>query len=105
DAASFHPQPCFKVLSKTSTIITLVFLLLSIVVVVAVTLVQINHKDILSPGLKVYTSEGHHQHCNYLFAALAVPPFCLGCRGSSAGDPALVIKCRHLPALFLTSVE
>ncbi|EMP29482.1 60S ribosomal protein L14 [Chelonia mydas] len=49
-------QPCqktgVKVLSKTSTIITLVFLLLSIVVVVAVTLVQINHKEVLSPGLK-----------------------------------------------------
>ncbi|XP_074842221.1 ectonucleoside triphosphate diphosphohydrolase 3 isoform X1 [Carettochelys insculpta] len=47
-----YQQTGFKVLSRTPTIIALVCLLLSIVVVLAVTLVQIHHKKVLSPGLK-----------------------------------------------------
>ena len=42
-----------KALSRISAIITLVFLLLSIVVLVAVTLIQIHQKEVLLPGLKV----------------------------------------------------
>ncbi|XP_028017484.1 ectonucleoside triphosphate diphosphohydrolase 3 isoform X2 [Balaenoptera acutorostrata] len=49
-------QPCeqagLKALSRISAIITLVFLLLSIVVLVAVTLIQIHQKEVLLPGLK-----------------------------------------------------
>ncbi|XP_033257861.1 ectonucleoside triphosphate diphosphohydrolase 3 isoform X2 [Orcinus orca] len=49
-------QPCeqagLKALSRISAIITLVVLLLSIVVLVAVTLIQIHQKEVLLPGLK-----------------------------------------------------
>ncbi|XP_060104838.1 ectonucleoside triphosphate diphosphohydrolase 3 isoform X2 [Heteronotia binoei] len=49
-------QPCeqtgFRVLYKMPTIVTFIFLLLSIAVIVAITLVQLNQKAVLSPGLK-----------------------------------------------------
>lgn len=43
----------FRVLYKMSTIVTFVFLLLSIAVIIALTLIQLNNKEILSPGRKV----------------------------------------------------
>ncbi|XP_005317462.2 ectonucleoside triphosphate diphosphohydrolase 3 isoform X2 [Ictidomys tridecemlineatus] len=49
-------QPCeqagLKALSRTPVIVTLVVLLVSIVVLVAITLIQIRHPEILPPGLK-----------------------------------------------------
>uniref|UniRef100_A0A8D1H1J4 Ectonucleoside triphosphate diphosphohydrolase 3 n=1 Tax=Sus scrofa TaxID=9823 RepID=A0A8D1H1J4_PIG len=49
-------QPCeqagFKALSRTSAIIALVVLLLSIAVLVAITLIQIHQREVLLPGLK-----------------------------------------------------
>ncbi|XP_030889822.1 ectonucleoside triphosphate diphosphohydrolase 3 isoform X2 [Leptonychotes weddellii] len=49
-------QPCeqagLKALSRTPAIITLVVLLLSVVVLVAITLIQFHHKEVLLPGLK-----------------------------------------------------
>uniref|UniRef100_A0A8C8SAT1 Uncharacterized protein n=1 Tax=Pelusios castaneus TaxID=367368 RepID=A0A8C8SAT1_9SAUR len=65
--------PCFKVFSKTPTIIALIFLLLSIVVLIAVTLVQINHKEVLSPGLKVsFFFKGYKEteQCTKMFLRL-----------------------------------
>nr|AJE28196.1 ectonucleoside triphosphate diphosphohydrolase 3 [Castor fiber] len=49
-------QPCeqagFKALSRTPAIITLVVLLVSVVVLVTITLIQVHHPEILPPGLK-----------------------------------------------------
>ncbi|XP_019518274.1 PREDICTED: ectonucleoside triphosphate diphosphohydrolase 3 [Hipposideros armiger] len=49
-------QPCeqagLKALSRTPAIIALVVLLLSVVVLVAITLIQIHQKEVLLPGLK-----------------------------------------------------
>ncbi|XP_004368470.1 ectonucleoside triphosphate diphosphohydrolase 3 [Trichechus manatus latirostris] len=49
-------QPCeqtgFKALSRTTAIIALVVLLVSVVVLVAITLIQIHQKEVLPPGLK-----------------------------------------------------
>ncbi|XP_019353659.1 ectonucleoside triphosphate diphosphohydrolase 3 [Alligator mississippiensis] len=45
-------QAGFRVLSRSPTIVALVFLLLSIIVIIAITLIQINRKEVLSPGLK-----------------------------------------------------
>ncbi|XP_032264834.1 ectonucleoside triphosphate diphosphohydrolase 3 isoform X2 [Phoca vitulina] len=49
-------QPCeqagLKALSRTPAIIALVVLLLSVVVLVAITLIQFHHKEVLLPGLK-----------------------------------------------------
>lgn len=49
-------QPCeqagFRALSRTPAIVTLVVLLVSIVVLVTLTLIQIHHPQVLSPGLK-----------------------------------------------------
>ncbi|XP_058411483.1 ectonucleoside triphosphate diphosphohydrolase 3 isoform X2 [Diceros bicornis minor] len=49
-------QPCeqagLKAFSRTPAIIALVFLLLSVVVLVAITLIQIHQKEVLLPGLK-----------------------------------------------------
>lgn len=42
-----------KALSRTPAIIALVVLLLSVVVLVAITLIQIHQKEVLLPGLKV----------------------------------------------------
>ncbi|KAK7816718.1 hypothetical protein U0070_009243 [Myodes glareolus] len=50
-------QPCeqtgFRALSRTPAIVTLVVLLVSIVVLVTLTLIQIRHPQVLPPGLKV----------------------------------------------------
>lgn len=43
----------FKALSRTPAIIALVVLLLSVVVLVAITVIQFHHKEVLLPGLKV----------------------------------------------------
>ncbi|XP_041590480.1 ectonucleoside triphosphate diphosphohydrolase 3 [Vulpes lagopus] len=49
-------QPCeqagLKAFSRTPAIIALVVLLLSVVVLVAITLIQFHHKEVLLPGLK-----------------------------------------------------
>ncbi|XP_028926940.1 ectonucleoside triphosphate diphosphohydrolase 3 [Ornithorhynchus anatinus] len=49
-------QPCeqagFKTFSRTPVIVALVLLLVSVVVLVTITLVQINQRETLSPGLK-----------------------------------------------------
>ncbi|XP_059520450.1 ectonucleoside triphosphate diphosphohydrolase 3 [Myotis daubentonii] len=49
-------QPCehagFKALSRTPVVIALVVLILSVVVLVAITLIQIHQKEVLLPGLK-----------------------------------------------------
>lgn len=42
-----------KALSRTPAIMALVVLLLSVVVLVAITLIQIHQKEVLLPGLKV----------------------------------------------------
>lgn len=48
-------QPCeqtgFRIPYKMPTIVTFIFLLLSIAVIVTITLVQVNQKEVLSPGL------------------------------------------------------
>lgn len=52
----------FRALSRTPAIVTLVVLLVSIVVLVTLTLIQIHHPQVLSPGLKVsqnVVSVGH----------------------------------------------
>nr|XP_034985984.1 ectonucleoside triphosphate diphosphohydrolase 3 isoform X3 [Zootoca vivipara] len=50
------PPPSYflgsRVLYKMSTIVTFVFLLLSIAIIVTITLIQVNQKEVLSPGLK-----------------------------------------------------
>ncbi|XP_023619183.1 ectonucleoside triphosphate diphosphohydrolase 3 [Myotis lucifugus] len=49
-------QPCehagFKALSRTPVVVALVVLILSVVVLVAITLIQIHQKEVLLPGLK-----------------------------------------------------
>ena len=58
---SYFPLMCLlglpisgiKALSRTPTIIALVVLLLSVVVLVAITVIQFHHKEVLLPGLKV----------------------------------------------------
>lgn len=58
---SYFPLMCLlglpilglKALSRTPAIIALVVLLLSVVVLVAITLIQFHHKEVLLPGLKV----------------------------------------------------
>ncbi|XP_001497956.1 ectonucleoside triphosphate diphosphohydrolase 3 isoform X2 [Equus asinus] len=49
-------QPCeqagLKALSRTPAIVALVFLLLSVVVLVTITVIQIHQKEVLPPGLK-----------------------------------------------------
>ena len=48
----------FRALSRTPAIVTLVVLLVSIVVLVTLTLIQIRHPQVLPPGLKVSRSSG-----------------------------------------------
>lgn len=58
---SYFPLMCllglpilgFKALSRTPAVIALVVLLLSVVVLVAITVIQFHHKEVLLPGLKV----------------------------------------------------
>ncbi|XP_027728277.1 ectonucleoside triphosphate diphosphohydrolase 3-like isoform X2 [Vombatus ursinus] len=49
-------QPCeqsgFKALSRTPAVVALVVLLVSVAVLMAITLIQINQKEVLGPGLK-----------------------------------------------------
>lgn len=47
------PFCCFRMLTRAPSVIAQVFLLLSIVLVIAIAVIQINQQQILSPGLKV----------------------------------------------------
>lgn len=72
---SYFPLTCllglpilgFKALSRTPAIIALVVLLLSVVVLVAITVIQFHHKEVLLPGLKVsgIATEGMGYDINY----------------------------------------
>ncbi|NXX84592.1 ENTP3 diphosphohydrolase, partial [Urocolius indicus] len=46
------PFCCFRMLTKTPSVVAQVFLLLSIVLVITIAVIQINRQQILSPGLK-----------------------------------------------------
>ncbi|KAM8978052.1 ectonucleoside triphosphate diphosphohydrolase 3 isoform X1 [Sarcophilus harrisii] len=46
------PQSGFKALSRTPAVVALVVLLISVAVLMAITLIQINQKEVLAPGLK-----------------------------------------------------
>lgn len=43
----------FRMLTRTPSVVAQVFLLLSIVLVIAIAVIQINQQQVLSPGLKV----------------------------------------------------
>lgn len=66
----------FRALSRTPAIVTLVVLLVSIVVLVTLTLIQIRHPQVLPPGLKVSWNVPRigHFKAHSLGEKLSLPP-------------------------------